>query len=233
MAGVESDSAQIEVLRVFADAAGRFGKPVGVVRRRYVEHIDPHALAARVDGAETAIVGDPDARAAELRSYTATADLSFSAAAVLGAAWWLNVGSSPVTPVSRLVSPAGPAEVSVEDAQTWARVHPDWVRDITLHQFGSTDEIGTVDTADFADGLHLIWAFDDETRGAVRARMFAPAYGLAEDEANGAAAAALTAELSADLDMVQGQGSRLRTTWGSDGWVSVGGTVVEDRIVVL
>jgi predicted PhzF superfamily epimerase YddE/YHI9 len=61
--------------------------------------------------------------------------------------------------------------------------------------------------------------------------MFASALGVPEDEATGAAAVRITDALSRDLTITQGKGSVLRTWWGQDGWVRVGGHVVDDGII--
>ncbi len=58
--------------------------------------------------------------------------------------------------------------------------------------------------------------------------MCAPAIGVAEDEATGAAAIRLTVRLQRDLVITQGRGSRLLTTYEGGGWATVGGTVALD-----
>ncbi|MQY25256.1 hypothetical protein NRB56_08120 [Nocardia sp. RB56] len=63
--------------------------------------------------------------------------------------------------------------------------------------------------------------------------MFAPAFGIEEDEATGAAAIALTSKLRRSLLITQGDGSQLFTEWDSDGWVRLGGRVVADHPVVI
>lgn len=65
--------------------------------------------------------------------------------------------------------------------------------------------------------------------------MFAPAMSIIEDEATGAAAVRITDLLQRDLAIDQGEGSRLLTRRGADGWVAVGGRTVrsEPRILEL
>ena len=61
--------------------------------------------------------------------------------------------------------------------------------------------------------------------------MFAPAMGIIEDEATGAAAVALTARLGRGLWISQGEGSELVTELLADGRVRVGGRTVYDRTI--
>ena len=60
--------------------------------------------------------------------------------------------------------------------------------------------------------------------------MFAGHLGIPEDEATGAAAARITDHLSRDLAITQGKGSQIRTFWSPEGWVKVGGRVVDDEV---
>ena len=60
--------------------------------------------------------------------------------------------------------------------------------------------------------------------------MFAVNLGVAEDEATGSAAVRITDYLARDLHITQGKGSVIETTWSPQGWVQVGGRVVDDGI---
>jgi predicted PhzF superfamily epimerase YddE/YHI9 len=51
-----------------------------------------------------------------------------------------------------------------------------------------------------------------------------------EDEATGSAAVRMTDYLSRDLSITQGKGSVIETTWSPQGWVQVGGRVVNDGV---
>jgi predicted PhzF superfamily epimerase YddE/YHI9 len=60
--------------------------------------------------------------------------------------------------------------------------------------------------------------------------MFAANLGVAEDEATGSAAVRISDYLTRDLHITQGGGSVTETTWSPDGWVQVGGRVVDDGL---
>ena len=74
------------------------------------------------------------------------------------------------------------------------------------------------------------WAWEDEAAGRVRARVFAPAFGIAEDEATGAAAVRLVSRLGRPITIRQGAGSMLRARPGPDGTAEVGGGVTLARV---
>ena len=73
------------------------------------------------------------------------------------------------------------------------------------------------------------WAWIDEPAGPVRARVFPVRYGIAEDEATGAAALRLCAQLERALDIHQGRASRIAARPAPDGYVEIGGRSVLDE----
>jgi len=75
-----------------------------------------------------------------------------------------------------------------------------------------------------------VWAWLDEQAGVVRERVFAPDVGIPEDEATGAAAVLLGAQLARPLQIHQGKGSRIVATPLENGMVEIGGRVELDDV---
>ena len=73
------------------------------------------------------------------------------------------------------------------------------------------------------------WAWIDEAAGTVRARSFAPSFGIAEDEATGSAALGLAVLLDRELTIHQGKGSVLHARALGGGCGEVGGRVFLDE----
>lgn len=63
-------------------------------------------------------------------------------------------------------------------------------------------------------------------RSGAYQRISPPGDAIAEDEATGASAIVLTAELQRALDIIQGKGSQILTRPGPNGTVEVGGRVI-------
>jgi predicted PhzF superfamily epimerase YddE/YHI9 len=107
----------------------------------------------------------------------------------------------------------------------------DWVAGRTTREFASPAEIDALPGPPVGEGFLYTWAWVDEAAGAVRTRAF-PRRGdaIVEDEATGAAALLLTAELGRALTVHQGVGSEIRTRPHPDGRIAVGGrvTLVEE-----
>jgi predicted PhzF superfamily epimerase YddE/YHI9 len=226
----EAMGTRVEVVRVFTDSAGRGGNELGIARAGDVAEADHQALAARAGYSETVVVSDPVDEVARVRVYAPAVELPFAGHPSVGTAWWF---AEQGIPVKVLDVPAGPVEIDLTDGLTWIKARAEWAPAFTFHQLDDLDELANLRPDDFADGPHYFWAWTDETRGNVRSRMFAPTMGIAEDEATGAAAVAITALLRRSLIITQGKGSQLFTEWDSDGWVRLGGRVVADSVIDL
>src|SRR3954447_3948577 len=222
----------VTVLRVFTDANGDYGNPLGVVDATSVQPADRQRVAAELGYSETIFIHPPGDRVSTTAAhiFTPAVELPFAGHPTVGAAWWLRQRG---TPVNTLRVPAGIVQVS-RDVQpdgdfTVISARAEWAPDFTLHEMDSVEDVLDARPDDFGDAVeHYVWAWIDEARGAIRSRMFAAELGIPEDEATGAGAVRITEHLSRDLSITQGRGSQLRTNWSADGWVRVAGRVVYD-----
>jgi predicted PhzF superfamily epimerase YddE/YHI9 len=224
---------EVAVLRVFTDAAGNFGNPLGVVDSAAVPSPRRQALATELGYSETVFVDLPAAGATTACAwiFTPTTELSFAGHPTVGAAWWLRERG---TPVATLQVPAGALQVRYSDDLTAVVARAEWGPEFVMHALPSTAEVLAADPADYADyGYHYLWAWLDRDRGHIRSRMFANEPGVPEDEATGSAAVRLTGDLRRNLTITQGRGSHILTTWYPEGWVSVQGRVVSDGVRCL
>ena len=221
---------EVAVLRVFTNAAGDFGNPLGVVDAAAVPTPRRQALATDLGYSETVFVDLPATGATTARAwiFTPTTELSFAGHPTVGAAWWLRERG---TPVETLQVPAGDLQVRYLDDHTAVVARAEWGPDFVIHALASVDQVLAADPADYADdGYHYLWSWLDRDRGHIRSRMFANEPGVPEDEATGSAAVRLTGHLRRDLTITQGRGSQILTTWYPDGRVLVQGRVVRDGV---
>ncbi|MBF4637404.1 PhzF family phenazine biosynthesis protein [Clavibacter michiganensis] len=233
--GVRPD--EVHVVRVFADAHGRHGNELGIVLASARTDGRELAIAQALGFSETVFVDAVDApgadpRGASIRILTPARELPFAGHPTVGTAWWL---ASRGVPVNHLRVPAGTVRVTRAGDEVRVTADPDWGPDFTWQQHPTADALRGLD-ADAVDPAfdHLYaWTWTDEAAGEVRARMFAPALGVVEDEATGSAALRLTARLGRDLRITQGRGSVLVTRLHDDGRAEVGGRTVPDRVIPL
>ncbi|MFF1460815.1 PhzF family phenazine biosynthesis protein [Streptomyces sp. NPDC058330] len=224
----------IDVLRVFCGPDGRHGNPLGVVRdgRRYPGNDARQTLARELGFSETVFVDDPERGTVDIR--TPGLRLPFAGHPLVGAAWLLDL--------EVLELPIGDVFARQDGEFTWITARPEWVTPRTLEQYASAAEIEALAEPPKGEGWLYVWAWEDEAAGRVRARAFprstdergdarsggagASAVGIEEDEATGAAALLLCAQLGRALNITQGRGSQILTAPAPDGTVEVGGRVL-------
>jgi len=229
-----AETIEVVVVRVFADVNGAYGNELGIVRSSALTAGREQTIATGLGFSETVFVDAVDApsaaeRAASIRIFTPARELPFAGHPSVGTAWWL---ADQGTPVNVLREKAGDVEVTTDDeaAMTWVTARADWAPDFAWIPLPTPAEVDALDPTSFTDGHHYAYAWIDEASGRLRSRMFAPEMGIAEDEATGAAAVRVTAELGRDLRISQGAGSELVTERAGDDRVRVGGRTVFDRV---
>jgi predicted PhzF superfamily epimerase YddE/YHI9 len=219
--------AELHVLRVFVTPEGTGGNPLGVfLGGAAVPEERRQAVAADLGFSETVFVDDPAAGA--VRIFTPAAELPFAGHPLVGTSWLL---ARERTAVAVLRPPAGEVPTFTDDdGVTWIRGRAEWAPQMSFRQLPDPGQVDALDGA--PDGLGFVdcWAWEDEAGGRVRARVFAPAFGIAEDEATGAAAVRLVSRLGRPITIRQGAGSLLRARPGPDGTAEVGGEVALDRV---
>jgi predicted PhzF superfamily epimerase YddE/YHI9 len=218
----------VTVLRVFTDAHGKFGNPLGVVDASTVDPEDRQRIATQLGYSETIFIDlpKPGANTARMLIYTPATELPFAGHPTVGASWFLR---DQGTPVNTLQVPAGIVQVTYEDDLTAISARSEWAPEFAIYDLESTDELFAADPDDYPDDMqNYLWTWADKEQGVVRSRMFAANLGVPEDEATGAAAVRITDYLSRDLTIVQGKGSVIHTQWSPEGWVRIAGRVVSD-----
>jgi predicted PhzF superfamily epimerase YddE/YHI9 len=213
--------AELHVLRVFVGDDGEGGNPLGVFLAGHGLPEDRfQAVAADLGFSETVFVSD--AERGELRIFTPAAELPLAGHPLVGASWLLR---EEATPADVLRPPAGDVPTWRDGETTWIRADPAWAPPMDRERLGSPVAVDA-HPGGRADQVLHVWAWEDEPAGRVRARLFARALGIAEDEATGSAALALGGELRRPLTIRQGVGSRIDVRPAADGrLVEVGGRV--------
>ena len=220
----------VTVLRVFTDAGGNFGNPLGIVDAAAAAPSDRQRIATELGYSETVFIDLPTdgSTTAHARIFTPETELPFAGHPTVGTAWWLRERG---TPIRTLQVPAGIVQIRYEDQLTGIIARAEWSPEFVMHDLDSVADVLAADPSDYEDdAFHYLWAWIDRDRGHIRSRMFANELGVPEDEATGSAAARMTDYLSRDLEITQGKGSQITTTWNPDGWVQVRGRVVSDGI---
>ena len=145
----------------------------------------------------------------------------------VGTAWLLRREGRPA---ELLRPPAGEVRVRADEALTFIAARPEWAPAMDYVQLGSASEVEGLEGPPGDATAAYLWAWTDEEAGTVRSRAFFDDFGIAEDEATGAAALVLCNRLGRPLTIRQGAGSLLHARPLSGGLVEVGGRVVLDEV---
>jgi predicted PhzF superfamily epimerase YddE/YHI9 len=217
---------RLHLLRVFCDERGSGGNPLGV----FLDGAEVQAglrqrVASDLGLSETVFVDD--AARGEVRIFTPATELDFAGHPAVGTAWLL---AEEHTPLETLRPPAGEAAVRYEGGAAFVCGRPEWGPLWELVQLESAAGIDALTGPPGGHDLCVAWAWLDEAAGTVRARVFGPRIGIAEDEATGSGAVRLAVRIGRELDIRQGRGSRILARPRGDGWVEIGGRTVLDEV---
>jgi predicted PhzF superfamily epimerase YddE/YHI9 len=210
----------LHVLEVFVSPGGAGGNPLGVfLDGAEVPEAERQRVAHELGFSETVYVDDPER--AVIRIFTPVSELPFAGHPCVGTAWLLRREREQV---AALRPPPGEVPVRYDEGEfVWIAADPAWSPPFEFVQLDSPGAVDALTGAPNGIGLAYCWAWEDESAGRVRARGLFPAEGIAEDEATGSAAIALSAQVGRALEIRQGAGSRMLTRLRDDGFVEVGG----------
>ncbi len=223
------------VVRVFTDEAGSFGNELGVVldAAGLPDELGPR-LTAHLGFHETVFVDD--LAHADLRIFAPTAELPLAGHPLVGVARVLAdvTGRVPEVLRPRLVDPV---ETWQDGELTWIRANTASAPEFAFTQLDSPAEVEALSLPVPGQApKDQFWAWIDEPAGELRARTFAEALGMGEDEATGSAALLQAQRHGRELTIRQGRGSVLHARPAPQpGWSEVGGRVVDEqeRVVEL
>ncbi|MCL5428319.1 MAG: PhzF family phenazine biosynthesis protein [Chloroflexi bacterium] len=223
---------KLKVLRVFANQSGNYGNPVGILAD--TDHKYNVAERQRISAAsgfsETVFINDIKTRSITI--FNPQGEVSFAGHAVVGVVAFLTqeLGQE----VNSISGSDGKIMAWTEDSLTWVkaelRTTPPWWHE----KLANKEEIDKLTGPQSSNQDHVqVWAWIDESKGTVRSRTFAPAWGIPEDEANGSGCMRLAATLGRSLIIYHGLGSVILARPSDPGYAEVGGLVApaDDLII--
>ena len=198
----------IKLIRVFVDEKGKFGNPVGIIvdEKHKLDDKKRQEIAAEINYSETVFVNDINKPNISL--FNPIREVTFAGHAVLGTAYFLKHNLGKKIRVIR----CGKTDVAVSEKGklTWITaplsIMPPW----NFQQLDTAEEVEKLTKEEFSQQKHLmVWAWIDQSKNLIRARTFAPDWGIPEDEANGSGAMMLATKLNQSIKIIHGQGSEI------------------------
>lgn len=218
---------KVHIVRVFVDEKGKFGNPVGIVldEKKKISQKERLKIAAKLNFSETVFINN--AKTGNISIFNPIEEHTFAGHAIIGTAWFIKnkLGKN----ISSIECGEKQTKVWKKDDLTWIQakisITPPWNHKQLQHA-ALIDNLIVKNTSLLK---HLIiWAWKNEKEGIIRARTFAPDWGIPEDEANGSGSMQLAANLKRNLTIFHGKGSIIYAKNNENGEAEVGGRAVED-----
>jgi len=220
----------VHIVHVFTDKEGEFGSPTGIVvdEQRELSPERRQEITKQLGFSETVFINNLDK--CDVSIFALQNEIPFAGAPLVGTAWYIGKLKGSLIP--NVTCQGNDTQILHEDDLTWIVTDklstlPAW----NLLELTDQNEVDNLLPTDERVQEHTIaWAWVDKGLkvGKVRARTFAPDWGIIEEEANGSGSMLLAHQLGRNLLIKHGRGSYVRAAAGSTG-VAVGGTVVEAK----
>lgn len=220
-----SNKITVNILKVFVDKDGKFGNPVGVVINDNDKLNDEQKqkIAHDLNFSETVFI-DKFGKIPEVSVFNPIKKVRFAGHAVLGTAYFiknvLNKNIDSIKCGEKMV------KIKEEDKINYITaplsIMPNW----NYEELSSANEVENISKDEMLNKLHtVVWAYIDKVRGLIRARTFAPDWGILEDQANGSGSMLLASKLNKNLEIHHGEGSIIFAKSVDDKFAEVGGLV--------
>ena len=217
---------ETHIFRVFVNEAGEFGNPVGIVVDEKAELSSRKRQEITTKSGFSECVFIDDVVEGKVSIYNPEHEVKFAGHALVGTAYYLRHILSQN--VDFIQCKAGKVNVREENNKTWISASLENTPPWSFKELDGGDEVDDLSFGQKKRYEHTyVWAWVDKEKGIVRARTFAPDWGIPEDEANGSGSMQLASRLGRELEIHHGKGSVIYAKPLSNNMAEVGGRVVE------
>ncbi len=227
---VMTDTIDVVILKVFTDALGKHGNLVSIIIDEEKE-IHPslrQKIPQKLGHDESVFIND--ITSGNVSIFSPQREIKFAGHAIVGTAWFLNkLRSGGINSVNCLGR-----EIAVwqEGELTWVQASLEMMPPWHYIQYGNAGDVEHISPADAAKMEHtVVWAWIEDEKGTVRARTFAPDWGIPESQGNGSGSMILASILKRKLEIKHGKGSLVYANVADHNEVALGGRVVEDKYI--
>ena len=216
---------KVNIAKVFVNEKREFGNPVGIVvdEEHKLGDEERQKIATKLNFSETVFI-DSLGTTPEVNIFNPKHKVKFAGHAVLGAVYFINhVLGKKIDSIKcwgKDVAVRFGGEITSVVAPL--AIMPNW----NFKKFTSSAAVKNLGNDVFSKMEHtFVWAWIDEPKGLVRARTFAPDWGILEDQANGSGSMMLASKLNRNLKIRHGDGSLIFARPVDKNFGEVGGMV--------
>ncbi len=224
---------EINIAQVFVDKDGQFGNPVGVIddEGHKIDDKERQKVATKLNFSETVFV-DSLGVIPEVSIFNPQHKVKFAGHAVLGTVYFINhvLGKS----INSIKCGEEIVTIKFDNDITYISAPLSIIPSWNYEQLESDSQIEELSKDRIFQMKHtVVWAWIDESKGLIRARTFAPDWGIPEDQANGSGSMKLASQLNKDLTIRHGLGSVIYAKPLEHEFAEVGGLVKIDKKINL
>lgn len=214
---------EVTVLRVFVDKRGDFGNPLAVIvdANNRINPKDRQTITTKMGFSESVFINSLETF--DVSIFNPQQEVSFAGHALVGTSNFIRerLGNS----IDYMFCKAGKIITWQENDLTWIQASlentPPWHH----KELANPILVENLPESEIPKEHTFVWSWIDKDKGVVRARTFAPDWGIPEDEANGSGSMQLSASLGRELEIHHGKGSVIYAKPIENGLVDVGGRV--------
>lgn len=226
-----NQSVLVKVLQVFVNENREYGNAVGIIideKRKSNLHLRQQ-ISNKLGFSETVYINDIDT--GEVNIFNPVQDVDFSGHALIGTAYYIHTILQKS--ISSLQCKIGKIDIWEENNLSWVRASLDGTPPWIIKQLNNASEVDQISQSDIPSNHTMVWSWKDESKGIIRARTFAPDWGIPEDEANGSGSMQLASILHRSLEIHHGKGSVIYAKSAGNGVSDVGGRVKENTDIII
>jgi predicted PhzF superfamily epimerase YddE/YHI9 len=215
---------QLHIVCVFVDSEHKFGNPVGIIldEGKEIDAKERQQIVTSLGYSESVFINNLES--GNVSVHNSQNEIPFAGHALVGASWYMN--TTRIEPLDALVCMGNSIKTWSEGDNVWVRASKDILPPWNYEELGNALVVETLLGSQVATYEHtFVWAWIDKEKGIVRARTFAPDWGIPEDEANGSGAMKLAMTLGKALEVHHGKGSIIYAKPFDSNFVDVGGRV--------
>lgn len=214
----------MKVYNVFTNLKGHFGNPVGIIvdEAKKFQPQQRQRISANSGFSETVFIDD--IKDCKIEIYNPQGKIDFSGHAILGCAYFFHM----LDRRQKHIIIIGDMKVcsKQEDNLTLIETDPKFMPKWNMMEFKTPIEIDERSCQSINAFQHTYaWSWINRDSGLIRARTFAPDWGIPEDKANGSGSVLLCSKLRQNLQIQHGKGSMIFTRYTTPNTVELGGFV--------
>lgn len=200
---------EVNIAQVFVNKSGKFGNPVGVVVSGVLGLIDEEKqlIATKLNFSETVFVDSSEA-ISSVSIFSPIHKVVFAGHAILGTFYFINqcLGRNVDSIKCGKEIVKANKRNGIYFVTAPLSIMPHW----SFEELGSPELVESLTKEEVSNKKHtVVWAWINKENRLIRARTFAPDWGIPEDQANGSGSMMLAAKLGTKIEILHGEGSTI------------------------